>query len=198
MRMRHLVLSMLVMAVLTGCSAMLVPASDDPATKLKQATSLFDRQDRPLPAERLIREAIDIYNKENNQLGLADAYRTYGFFFRSASIEKWHKHYKESGFLEKSATFDTRYDKSIEYFEKAKNIFTSYKKFDDLVNVDLNMGFTYEFAGNKAGACKAYEASISSSREYSRLNPNSKLIVPKGYSSYEDYANTHRKRLKCI
>jgi hypothetical protein len=92
-----------VFSLLAGCAAMGVVATDDPAGKLRDATALFGGYARPLPAERLIREAIDIYEKQNDSLGLAEAYRTYGLFFRSTSIEgPWSKLYRERGFLDPS------------------------------------------------------------------------------------------------
>jgi len=132
-----------------GCAAFGVPATSDSAGKLRDATALFDRQDRPLPAERLIREALEVYQRNGDQLGVAEAYRTYGFFFRARSVGgKWSKFYRDNGFLDRSATFDTRYMKSIEYFEMARAIFSAHQRFDALTNVDLNMGFTFELMGN--------------------------------------------------
>src|SRR3989442_11453492 len=143
-------------ALTGGCAGVGVVATSDPAAKLRDAGDLFDRQDRPLIAERLIREAMDIYQANNDQLGLAEAYRTYGFFFRSPSIEgKWNNYYRANGFLDRSATFATRYAKSIEYFEKARTIFAASTRYDALTNVDLNMGFTYIAAGNTPAACQA-------------------------------------------
>src|SRR5439155_17074841 len=55
-----------------GCAAFGVPPTRDPATKLRTATWLFDRQDRPLPAERIIREALELYQKDGDQLGIAE------------------------------------------------------------------------------------------------------------------------------
>src|SRR5438094_2651181 len=108
-RPRSLLLSLLAFA---GCAAFGVPATSDPAGKLRDATALFDRQDRPLPAERLIREALEVYQRNGDQLGVAEAYRTYGFFFRARSVGgKWSKFYRDNGFLDRSETFDTRYMK---------------------------------------------------------------------------------------
>src|SRR5947208_9599357 len=132
-RPRSLLLSLLAFA---GCAAFGVSATTDPARKLRDATALFDRQDRPLPAERLIREALELYQKNSDQLGVAEAYRTYGFFFRSSSVNgKWNKFYRNNGFLDRSATFDTRYIKSIESFELARAIYSAHQRFDALTNV---------------------------------------------------------------
>jgi hypothetical protein len=127
-------------SLLTGCAAYGVPASSDPDQKLRDAYMLFDRKDRPLPAERLIREAITIYQEQNKEPALAEAYRAYGFFFRSQAVERWHKHYESSGFLEPGATYENRHDKSIEYFSRAAGILEKYQKHDRLSNIYLNMG----------------------------------------------------------
>jgi tetratricopeptide (TPR) repeat protein len=199
--MKLLTLAMLVfvyLSALTSCAGVGVVSTSDPAAKLRDAGDLFDRQDRPLIAERLIREAIDTYQTNNDQLGLAEGYRTYGFFFRSPSIEgKWNKYYREHGFLDKSATFDTRHDKSIEYFERARTIFTENKRFDALTNVDLNMGFTYVAMGNRAAACQAFDKSVESNHENLRQNPSAKPALPKGFSSYEDFVADRKKQYGC-
>jgi tetratricopeptide (TPR) repeat protein len=183
---------------LTGCAGFGVVATSDPAAKLRDAGDLFDRQDRPLIAERLIREAIDAYQNNNDQLGLADAYRTYGFFFRSPSIEgKWNKYYRDNGFLDRSATFATRYAKSIEYFERARTIFAANNRFDALTNVDLNMGFTYVAMGNTAAACQAFDKSVESNHENLRQNPTAKPALPRGFSSYDDFIAARKKQYGC-
>lgn len=183
---------------LSGCAGFGIVATSDPAAKLNDAGDLFGRQDRPLPAERLIREAIEIYQEQKDQLGLAEAYRTYGFFFRSPSIEgKWNKHYRENGFLDKAATFETRYAKSIEYFEKARSTYAENKRFDALTNVDLNMGFTYVAMGNRDAACQAFDRSVESYRENSRQTAGARPVVPRGFASYEEFVADRKKRYGC-
>ena len=171
----------------------------DPAANLRDAGDLFDRQDRPLIAESLIREAIERYQKNNNQLGLADAYRTYGFFFRSSAIEgKWSKHYRENGFLDKSASFDARYEKSIEYLDMARTIFAEYKRYDALTNLDLNIGFTYEVMGYGAAACAAFDRSLENNRDNLRQISKAKIALPQGFATYEEFLAPHRERAGCV
>jgi polar amino acid transport system substrate-binding protein len=55
-----------------------VVATSDPAVKLRDAQILYAEQQRPLIAERLIREAIQIYEERGDTLGLGHAYRSYG------------------------------------------------------------------------------------------------------------------------
>jgi tetratricopeptide (TPR) repeat protein len=185
--------------IFAGCAGIGIFAISDPATKLRDAEDLFGRQDRPLIAERLIREAVESYRKRNDQLGLADAYQTYGFFFRSSALEgKSSNYYRENGFLDKSASFDARYEKSIEYLEKARTIFAENKRFDALTNVNLNIGFTYEVMGYGAAACEAFERSLENNRDNLRQISKAKIALPQGFATYEDFLAPHRERAGCV
>lgn len=199
--MRHvkrLLFAVLAVTALSSCAAMLVPATSDPSKKIEYAYILFDEQQRPLPAEQLIKESVETYKQENNEMGLAEAYRAYGFFFRSSAVEKWRKHYESDGFLDKTATYSNRYDKSIEYFDQSARLFAKNNKYDKVTNVYLNMGFTYEFAGRNEKACERYKASLESNAKFAKDNPGASLTLPKGFSgTYEDYINGFLKRLEC-
>ncbi len=192
------VISIAAVLGLVGCAGVGVVATSDPRVKLSDADLLFDRQDRPLIAERLIHEAIEICQTNSDQECLAEAYRTYGFFFRSPSLAgHWSKIYKERGFRDKSATFETRYIKSIEYFKKARDIYSRLQKFDHLTNVDLNIGFTYELMEERALACRAFDESVANYRENLRRNPDAKVSLPKGFATYDEFLTPHRKRVGC-
>ena len=181
-----------------GCAGIGVVETSDPAIKLSDAEHLFSKADRPLIAERLIREAIEIYEKNGDQLGLAEAYREYGFYFRAPSIKgTWSQYYRENGFLDKSATFDTRYTKSIEYFEKAADIFAAINHFDELTNVKLNVGFTYIIMGNPAAGCQAFDRALDSYHENIHQNPTAKPAVPQGFESFEDFTLHIKKHNGC-
>lgn len=173
------------------------PETTDPDKKVGYAYMLFDQQQRPLPAERLIREAIAIYEERNNELGLAEAYRAYGFFFRSGAVEKWQKHYESNAFMEAGTTYANRYDKSIEYFDKSAAILEKHKKYDALTNVYLNMGFTYEFAKQSEKACAQYNKSAISNREHMKNTPGASLTLPQGFTSYDAYVTSIKEKLKC-
>jgi tetratricopeptide (TPR) repeat protein len=180
-----------------ACAGFGVVETSDPATKLSDAADLFERQGRPLLAEKLIREAIVIYEKNGDEIGLADAYRTYGFFFRSPSIRKWGRYYREHGFLDKSASIDLNLPKSIEYFEKAANIFARHRRFDALTNVNLNIGLTRIALGEQSAACEAFERSLRSNRDNLRENPNAKPAPPRHFSTYDEYIARVKKDYGC-
>jgi tetratricopeptide (TPR) repeat protein len=194
----HALLLCALAAVLAGCAGAGFVAKSDPAAKLHDASDLFERQGRPLFAEKLIREAIVSYEGTDNELGLANAYRTYGFFFRSASVEgNWSEHYRKDGFLDKSATFDGRYEKSVEYLEKARKIFADYKRFDALTTVNLNIGFTYEVMGYRDAACEAFDRSVENNRDNLQIS-RARVALPQGFATYEEFLAPHRQRAGCF
>ena len=125
------VLLLSVAVVLGGCAAALVPQTGDPKEKIAWAYWLFDDSLRPLPAENLLHESIEIYKSANDQAGLAEAYKAYGVFLRSYSIEKWRKIYIERGFIDQSVTFENRYKKSISYTRHIPNNAVVYSKLEE-------------------------------------------------------------------
>jgi tetratricopeptide (TPR) repeat protein len=181
---------------LAGCAAIGVVAQSDPAAKLNDANHLLYRQDRPIIAERLIREAIDIYRQKGDEIGLASAYRAYGLFFRSSAVERSGS-YRERGFRNESVSFDRRYEKSLEYLEKAALIYGAQKRFDALANVNLNAGITYVFTGNFRAACRAFDTSLENMRDNLQHNPAAKPVLPSGYDSYEQFLADTKKRYGC-
>src|SRR3569832_1253737 len=88
-----LIPAFLLLVALAGCAAALVPETSDPARKLGWARELINNQNRPIPAERLIKEALTIYQAEQNELGEADANRTLAEFYKSDAYAN-NAHYK--------------------------------------------------------------------------------------------------------
>jgi tetratricopeptide (TPR) repeat protein len=187
-----------VQVLFAGCAGFGVVETSDPAAKLQDAEELMYRQDRPLIAERLIRQAVEIYRDNGDELGLANAYRVYGFFFRADSIEgRWSNYYRKTGFLESTATFESRHDKSLEYFARAADIFERRGRFDALTNVHFNAGITYVKMGELKAACRAFDSSLEDSRENLRRNPEAKPVLPSGYGSYSEFLEAIKKRYGC-
>lgn len=184
--------------LLTACAAALVPVTNDPMKKLAWASELFDRQQRPLPAEKLIVEAIDICSKENNVNCLGKANLTYGFFFRSPSIVKWEKIYKENGFIDKTANYANRLIKSKEYIESAITYYDRANNFGALTNAYLNLGFSYYFLKEHEKECEPYKMSLEFNLKAIEANPELPTSLPQGVSSYKEYIEIQQKRAGCI
>ena len=144
--------------LLAGCTAVGVPYSSSPSTKLDQAMDLVEHQGRPLPAEQLIVDAISDYTKAGDAVGLAGAYRAYGLFFRSRTLsqENYASHYKQTGFLDHEAKFAERYARAMHYFELAEAGYKAANKKDLLSNVYFHMGDVATLQGDLVSACQHY------------------------------------------
>ena|SRR5882724_2109354 len=73
---------------LSGCTAFLVPATDDPDKKLSQAYQLLSVY-RPRPARRLIDESIEIYKQQGNTEKLAYAYLVSTDYYRYIASDEY-------------------------------------------------------------------------------------------------------------
>ncbi len=181
--------------LLSGCAAVGVPSTSDPMEKLQNAHDLFDRQGRSLPAERLIREAIEICHETNNSECLGAAYYEYSLFFKSPSTQK--EFYRKNGFMDKTVTYENRSVKSEEYFQKAVSLNPEYYTTrgiaylnagqDDLALADfdkaiavapgnkwpyVNRGVIYHERGEYDQAIASYDKAISLKEDFAKAYSN--------------------------
>jgi len=188
---------LLAVNLLAGCAAALVPATSDPARKLGWAQELFDNQDRPLPAERLINEAIEIYKTQHDELGLAEGYRVYGLFFKSQAVERQQNFYQNNGFQDKSAAYDKRLDKAAEYFYKSLALMQKNNASGSLPNVHLQIALTHWRMNNLGAACTAFDDSLKAYKARMQQHPDTKVVLPEEYSNFEIAVNDLKKRAGC-
>jgi tetratricopeptide (TPR) repeat protein len=184
-------------AFLYGCAASMVPETSDPAKKLGWARVLIEEQNRPLPAERLIREAIEIYRASSDQDGLAEGYRRYGLFFASPSVKKFESHYRTEGFLDKTVTFDKRMDKAIEYFNMSKEQYEKTKAYDRLSNIYLLLAWANQEKGEHALACRALDASLASNAKLKAEEPSSKVSLSGPAKSFDEVIAKNKEQMHC-
>ncbi len=192
---RHIII-ILTLISLTGCAAALVPYTSDPKQKIADAYWLFDTKQRALPAQKLILEAIDIYEKDENKSGLAEAYVTYGIFLRSYAVDRYSERYKETGFNNGQFSFEDRYKMSIEYFDKSRVIYEQKEEYDNLTNTYLHMGFTYLTNENVQKGCEMFIKSLDMNKLFMSKNPDAKLSLG-GFNSYKDYIDNKMQLAKC-
>lgn len=197
-RLKHFFsLILLVQLFLPGCADLVAPTTSNPYDELKLAAELFDNMARPLPAEHLIKDAIETFEQNNDETGLAEAYRYYGFFFRSSSLALKEKHYRDHGFLDKKATFEKRIERAIFYFKKARDLYEKNNQFARVANLYLNLGYAYHMINDIDTACAAFDMSYLAYQQSRRLTPESKLVLPKKFRSYVEYIAFEKNRLKC-
>jgi tetratricopeptide (TPR) repeat protein len=185
------------MTALVGCAAIFGRSTADPAIKLKWASELFGSKDEPVKAEELIRDAIEIYKKERNQIGLAEAYRQYGLFLRSNAVGKFEKYYRKEGFLDRTVTFKTRYDKAVDYFNQSKDLFGDYGHIEIQSNLYISLAKTYDMMNRQKEACDAFNKGMENYAEYKKGNPEAKELRSEEMSNYEEYIVVMKKQAGC-
>ena len=193
----------LIVVFLVGCAGVGVVASSDPLTKLNDAESLFQEQDRPLIAERLIREAIVIYQERDDPHGLGNAHREYADLLRSPSVTgKWQKFYRDNGFQDRTVTFENRlakaseyYAKAIEYYQRAEKQEREANRFDALSNTYYNMAWSYLMLNDRPKACGYYDRTLEVYAENMKRNPGAKPYSPSG--TIADLVASAKRRARC-
>ena len=188
------------MTGLTGCAAAAVPYTSDPAKKLKNAESLYINSNRPLPAESLIEEAYEGCRKKyaKDDTCLAAVYITYAGFLQSNAVSNWAEGYRKDGFWDKSVTVDNRFEKAIEYWFKAIEIFEKERMFAEASNGYLNIGKIYHYRiRNASEACKKYNQSIQSHLKFKNEYPGEEVQLPKGYNNFIDFIDYYKKSAGC-
>ena len=184
--------------MVVGCAAAGVVYTSDPAKQLSNAVGLFDIQGRPLPAEQIIVDAIETYKKSDNQAGIAEGYRVYGLFFRSRSLAQpaYAEHYREKGFLDKDASYETRYERSLYYFGMAESIYKANGQDDRLSNVYFLMGDVSILQGDKNAACHYFDESIAAHMKFLEANPGTS-VDPGAEKSFEKSLASAKKYAAC-
>lgn len=175
-----------ILGFFTACVAVGVPKTSDPAQKLKYARLLL-RDDRPLPAERLIGESIEIYQLRDDRDGLANAQHAYGWFLAGDAVEALEGWYRENGFRDSPADFDSRRQEAVKYFQLAAEGFDQAGNFANAANANFDLGLAQSRIGNRKPACSAFSDSLKNFYAYLRSDPNPEFRVPNGVGSYEEY-----------
>lgn len=177
-----------------------MPLTSDPAKKLKYAEALYTDFDRPLPAEMLIEEAMKVCEKKyaEDDTCLAAVHITYAGFLQSDAVGIWAEGYRKYGFWDKTVTVDNRYGKAIEYWEKALNVFEKNKMYAEASNAYFNIGKIYHVAlKDDEKACEKYDQSLHSHLVFARDYPDDEVILPKGYKSFTEFINAHKRDIGC-
>jgi tetratricopeptide (TPR) repeat protein len=189
--------------LLTGCAATPVAPTVDPLTKLNDAELLFRQQDQPVLAERLIREAMAMYEERDDAHGLGNAYREYADLLRSNAVSgRWASYYREHGFQDRTVTYANRIAKSAGYYTKALQNYSraeaqlrNAQAFGPLTNVYFNMAASYYQLGDKDEACAYFARTLDAYKENVRRNPGARPYSPTG--SVPGLVNSLEKKAGC-
>ena len=145
--MRNIILISLISAVLVGCSSFGVPSTSDPAQKLSYAFQLMGMQ-RAIPAERLAKEALDIYTMNGNVSGQSEAHFVLGVLYKSNQ-----GHEKISG--------SNSYDKTIAHLSKAKSGYFSINEKIQASKATFEMAQAYRGKDDNIRYCALFHEALA-------------------------------------
>ena len=205
MRAAGCILVLVWVTVMSACTAIGVVSSSDPLTKLNDAQVLYLRKNRPVPAERLIQEALAIYQREGDEHGLGIAYREYGDFLKSAAVEQWRPMYERGGgFLDRSITFDSRvskarefYSMALEHLQQAVSQSESAGRYDELTNVYYNMVWSHLALGEQAKACEDFNHVFAAYSENIRRHSDAKPVTSRGFDTLPEELAYRKRQVGC-
>ncbi len=133
--------------IITGCSAAGVIYTSDPGKKLAQANELV-LMNRPIPAEKLAKESLKIFTLNKDVFGQSEANFFLGIFYKYKS--NW-KNVPTERFL----------NKSLEHLTSSASGFLSLEENIQASKVLFEIGQAYRALNKLPAACQKYKKSLS-------------------------------------
>jgi tetratricopeptide (TPR) repeat protein len=162
-----------------------VPHTSDPRQMLVYAYQMMD-QGRPIPAKNFIDSAIEKYQAQNDVMGLAEAYHTYGNLYKYGNFDK-------TIYMDNF----TDYDISLKYFTMAADLYASIDNNDGLTRSYFGIGNIYSIKGDSLQACLAYDKSNMYYDKMIKLNPNVTFRISSQFKDYPDMILRFKKKDNC-
>ena len=179
----HTILICLLLLASSGVGAI---ETSTPDIKLEQSSKMI-QADRPLMADQLIGEALQIYKENNNSLGIANAHYAYGNLYKNVVIQPY------------TTIYDPTYEKSIRHFIKSKEWYKKAKSEMGVVKSLTGIGIAYAKKGNFKIACKNFSESLQTyetGKAQGIITNEHEILLP-GHSDFGSVISQLKKRANC-
>jgi len=186
---------LLLLLAVSGCSAAGIIETSDPYKKLAQAGHL-EQAGRVSVARRHIFEAIEIFQQQGDDRGLAEAYRRYAFLVRVNGVDVITRLAPPDP-SQTPTNEDGRMDISIEYFEKSLAIAEANDQQGLIANLHYNIGGSHYFAGRLAEACLSFDRSLASYRKSVEIKPDLVVDIPPGVKDFPELIDRAKQKAEC-
>jgi len=140
-------INILVLALLSGCTAVGVTNTNDPYEKLAQSYQLMS-ENRPIPAEFNAQDALKTFKEKNDIFGEAETYYFLGVFYKAKS--GW-ENVDKNEFI----------NKSIMYLTKSTDTYKSINENIQASKASFELANAYRGLEDKGNYCKHYSNSLS-------------------------------------
>ena len=159
-----------VLIILQGCSAALVPYTNDPDKKLSYAYSMMN-QNRVHPAERLGKESLNDFSELNDEFGMAESH----VFL--ASLYKQYANASNPKFHENFPNYNPENGKSIFHANKAIDLFSKLNQLTQVSKTQFVLANFYIGQESKEKGCNLYDQSIANYQKGIALDPNTGFAI---------------------
>ena len=176
---------------------LLACATTPPEQKLSEAFQLL-QENRPIPAESLIRQAMDEFKAKGDPYDLGTAQFMYGQFVRSRHFT-W-KFFRDS--YPETDTQEQRNAMAKTYFLAARLSFQKALSNPDLAQ-DQRTGYLWrEYQanvelGDKAAICSSLKSMKESNDAYQAKKPGAKVYVAPPYKTFDEFITTSSNKAEC-
>ena len=195
-----LILMFLLSAFIFGCSAVGVVATNNPHKKIDQAVSLIN-SNRPIPADTLIAQAIEIFENKNDHAGLFRAYEAKTTLLLSKAVENNESFFRKSGFTGDGKIYGQRHEKAIEYFLKITDIIknNSRNPYPALTLIHIKITEIYSnYLNNKVGTCNNLKiAKTNHDLNHKTKSEKRSTVLAAGYETFDVFYNSFNTKHKC-
>jgi hypothetical protein len=185
---------------LTGCSAVGIVETNDPHEKIEQAIYLLNSENRPIPADKLLAQAINIFEQNNDQMGLVRAYRARGHFLLSDSVKNSSEFFINHGFFIDGKVYNKREEKAIEYFLKVREILERDSRPLYSAKTQINMTLTEMYAkysDNTQNVCKYLKYATFYQSKFKEESNGQNVAPLSGYNRFIDFKSKYTEEYQC-
>ncbi len=174
-----------------------------PEEKLAEADYMMKIK-RPLAADSLINEVIKFCGKKNDEPCLATAYFNYGILLMWWSVpddydRQKNANQKISSYVDKDVFVKNLDQKSMEYFEKALELAKKNEMDANVSGIYIKIGILqFTRFKDQASACESFDQSLRYNLRFQKNNPDQKVVLPKGFKSFEEYVLQGKKEMGCL
>ena len=176
---------------LVGRLAFGIPYTSDPSKKLSQSYYLMS-QNRFIPAERIIGEALETYKERNDEAGMAEAYHTFGNLYKNGRLST-----RNLLAFQNSGTYEKRFELSKDYFEKSARLYKNQQDFMGLTKSYFGMSNAYWGLKNKEKSCEYLDESLEAYNQGKAKDFNAHIPILTGWKDAREMITAFKKKSKC-
>jgi len=150
-------------------------------------------KNRFIPAERILGEVLEAYKERNDQVGMAEAYHTFGNMYKNEGLSTPQnlRHFQTRG------TYEKRFELSKDYFEKALSLYKDQQDFMGISKSYFGIASVYGILKKNQKACEYLDKSLEAYNQGKEKDPNARLPILTDYKDAREMIAYFKKVAAC-